>query len=362
MNAGPGQQAPNPVIAEDIERIIAAGPDWRRFSGKTVLITGAAGFLPAFLVGTLTGLKQSGAADGVKVIALVRDAARASARLRHLLQEPALRLLVQDVCDPPPSDIRADFVIHAASHASPKFYRADPIGTIGPNVAGTQHMLQLARRSGAEAVLYLSSSEIYGALPAAAVPTPEDAVGAVDPLDPRSCYAESKRMGEALCLAWKCQHGVPVKIARPYHVYGPGMSLDDGRVFADFVADVVADRDITLYSAGTATRSFCYLAEATGAFFRILLDGEAGQAYNVGNPDAEISIRDLAAVLAGLDPDARLKVVTVGRDAGAAYMPSAIERSCPDIGRITALGWKPVIGIEEGFARTIRSYREGDAP
>ena len=145
------------------------------------------------------------------------------------------------------------------------------------------------------------------------MPTRETEYGYLDPATVRACYGESKRMGETLCVAYHAQYGVPAKIVRPFHTYGPGMDLSDGRVFADFVADLVARRDLVMKSDGRAQRAFCYLADATVGFFTVLLRGEAGAAYNVGNPDAEVSILELARTLANLFPERGVRVVEAGR-------------------------------------------------
>ena len=163
-----------------------------------------------------------------------------------------------------------------------------------PNVIGTANLLERARSCGASSFLFFRSGEVYGALEAAAMPVPEDAYGKVDPTALRSCYAESKRMGEAMCAAWAGQHAVPARIVRPFHTYGPGMQLDDGRVCADFIADILAGRDISMKSDGSASRAFCYLADAVLGFFTVMLKGESGQAYNIGNEGAELSILELA--------------------------------------------------------------------
>jgi len=230
------------------------------------------------------------------------------------------------------------------------------VGTFGPNTLGTYHLLRLAERAGARALLFFSSSEVYGQVDDDGLALREDTVGRVDPTALRSCYAESKRAGETLCVCFHSQHGVPVRIVRPFHTYGPGMRLDDGRVFADFVSDVVHNRDIVLRSAGDARRTFCYAADATAGFFTVLLKGEPGQAYNVGNPDAEVSVLQLAETLVGLFPDKHLSVVRRQRPARDGYIPSAVGRNLPDITKVRALGWRPRTDIEEGFSRTVRSF------
>jgi nucleoside-diphosphate-sugar epimerase len=254
--------------------------------------------------------------------------------------------------------VRADVVVHAASQASPKYYGRDPVGTLAANALGTHQLLALARRCGARAFLYFSTSEVYGqADPAAAGALRETDYGYLDPAQVRACYPEGKRAGETLCVCWHHQYGVPAKIVRPFHTYGPGMALDDGRVFADFVADVLARRPIILKSDGTARRAFCYLADATAGFFTVLLKGAPGEAYNVGNPAGELSIRELADLVAGLFPELGLTVRVEAGDRGGAYLASPVTRNAPDIAKVRALGWAPAVGPADGFRRTVRSFQ-----
>jgi nucleoside-diphosphate-sugar epimerase len=163
-------------------------------------------------------------------------------------------------------------------------------------------------------------------------------------------------MGENMCVSWFHQYNIPTKIVRPFHTYGPGLSLDDGRVYADFVADIVNNRDIIMKSDGSARRAFCYLTDAVQGFLTILLKGENGQAYNLGNPQGEISILELAVKLVDLFPEKGLKVLRQPIHDNPDYIPSQISRNCPDISKLLALGWQPQTSIEEGFKRTIGSF------
>lgn len=345
----------NPVVAEDVRRILAEPLPWEALDGATVLVTGAAGFLAAYLVETLLALND--ASDrGIRVLALVRDEARARVRFGHHLGRADLILRVGDASAPFEEVGPVDYVLHAASQASPKYYGVDPVGTLLPNAVGTYHLLELARAKGSRGFLYFSSGEVYGVLDPSDIPTAEHQMGRLDPAAVRSCYGEGKRVGETLCVAYAHQHGVPTRIVRPFHTYGPGMALDDGRVFADFVADLVHGRDIVMKSEGRAIRPFCYLADATRGFFTALLAGADGQAYNVGNPAAEVSILSLAETLVGLFPEKRLAVVRKEREPGTEYLESPIPRNCPRIDKLGALGWRPEVGIAEGFGRTVRSF------
>lgn len=347
-------RVPHSIVLEDVARITAAPLPWDRLCGQTVLVTGAGGFLAAYIVQTLLHLNDHNGAN-IQLRLLVRNTATVADRLGAVVQRPDVLLIEQDVCEPVPVDLRADVVIHAAGRASPIHYANDPIGTMLPNIIGTQLLLDRAAAWGSKHFLYFSTSEVYGRLTSDKIPTSEETFGELDPTNPRSCYAEAKRTGEAQCVAWFRQKNVPAVIVRPFHTYGPGLRRDDGRVFADFVADVVANRPITLRSDGNATRAFCYLADAVIGFFTVLFHGQSGQAYNVGDPRSEVSIRDLADLLVRTFPDRPLSIRFENRPDSDQYMPSEVHRSCPDIRRIKALGWEPTTRLIEGFKRTIRS-------
>jgi UDP-glucuronate decarboxylase len=228
------------TVREDIGRVLAADLPWGNLAGKTVLVSGAAGMLPAAMVDVLMSAQAGSKNIDVRVIALVRSRERAESRFKHWLQNDNFSLLEQDVIQPLQPGLRPELIVHAASQASPKFYRPDPVGTILPNVMGTLNLLNLARQISAERFLFFSSAEVYGHFGNAPSTTDESTYGSLDPNDNLSCYGESKRMGEALCSAYALQYGVPAVIVRPFHTYGPGMKLNDGRVFADFVRDVVS--------------------------------------------------------------------------------------------------------------------------
>ncbi len=346
----------HPIVQEDLEGIIARDLPWERFYGKTVLITGANGFLPTYLVETFLYLNERRQGEPVKLLCLVRNGAKARQHFSEYLRRPELEFIVQDVSEPIIWEGPMDFIIHAASQASPKYFGIDPAGTLKANVLGTYHLLELARAKEVEGVLFFSSGEVYGEVSETQIPTTESDYGYVDPVNVRSCYAEGKRVGETMCVAWHEQYEVPTKIVRPFHTYGPGMNLKDGRVFADFVSDVIHKRDIVLKSQGTAVRAFCYLADATAGFLTVLLKGENGQAYNISNDKGVTSVSALANILASLFPEFKIRVVPQDRVAEKGYLVSKISRHYPSILKASQLGWEPVFSIEEGFHRTIRSF------
>ncbi len=348
----------NKIIAEDINEIISANVPWQNFSGKTVLISGAAGFLPSYLVHTLLQLNESGKLEKpAKVIAVVRNKEKAEARFADYLRRQDFKLILSDITQSLEAITeRIDFIIHAASQASPKFYGTDPVGTLSANVLGTYSLLELAQRNAVECFLYFSSSEVYGQLPLGTEKASEVTYGYVDPMAVRACYAESKRMGENICVSWFHQFKVPIKVVRPFHTYGPGMQLDDGRVFADFVADIVNNRHITMKSDGSAIRAFCYLVDATIGFFTVLLKGEVANAYNVGNDEAAVSIAELAYLLTTIFPEKKLQVIQQENNISKNYLQSVVSMSVPETAKLRALGWAPHYDIYHGFRKTLLSF------
>jgi len=344
------------VLKEDMDFVVnAPNIKWEEFKNQTVLITGANGFLPAYMVETLLYLNETYQL-GIRILALVRNMEKARLRFCHHLENKALVFICQDVSEPLVIDEDINYIVHAASQASPKYYGADPVGTLKANVLGTYHMLELARLKKVKSFLFFSSNEIYGSVPVEQNPQNEETKGYLDPCAVRSCYAESKRMGENMCVSWNHQFGVKTKIVRIFHSFGPGISLDDGRVFGDFVKSVVDGKDIELNSDGSALRAFCYVSDATRAFFTILLKGDDGSAYNMGNPYNELTIKELAGMLIEMYPEKAMNLkMNVPRNQEG-YIRSSLSRGLPDISKIQKLGWNPQISVQEAFKRTIESF------
>ncbi len=347
----------NQIIKEDLETIYNSDVNWSAFVGKKVLITGANGFLPAYLVESLLYLNSVDPKYNVKVFALVRNLKNAQKRFKDYLTCSNLTFIEQDVCEPIQDDLDIDYIIHAASQASPKFYGIDPVGTLSPNVVGTFNLLNYSRIFKIKSFLFFSSSEVYGELNSNETSISENIYGGIDPTKVRSCYSESKRMGENICVSFHQQFGIPTKIVRPFHTYGPGMKLNDGRVYADFVSNILNNHDLVMKSDGSATRAFCYLADATVAFLKVLIDGVNGEAYNVGNPNEEHSILNLAKMMVEIYPDKNLKVIREISTDNISYLKSEIKRNSPDISKImNVLNWNPLTSTKVGFRRTIESF------
>lgn len=251
-----------------------------------------------------------------------------------------------------------DYIVHGASIASPVWYRKFPLETIDANVTGTRKLLDLGRKNKVKSFLYFSSSEIYGDPLRQYIPTEESYWGNVSSTGPRACYDESKRLAETLCMVYYRNFGVPVKIIRPFNVYGPGLRLDDGRVIPDFLNDVLNHRSITLLSNGRVTRSFCYIADAITAILLLLTSKVVGEAFNVGN-DEEVTMIKLAKKLNQAAGGGGINFATSKEKA---YLTDNPQRRVPSLEKIKkTIHWVPQVPLSEGLKRMLKFYKEGSA-
>jgi len=348
-------QHPNPIIEEDIKCILENAILSRVEKSSCYLVSGASGFVASYLIESLLRINEV-SDKTCRVIALARNEERFWKRFDHHKNNPNLDFFCRDVVDDL-SDLKGlgvSHVVHAASKASPKFYGIDPVGTLKANTLGTLNLLELATLNKACQFVFVSSAEVYGQTNE--IPTSEKGFGYLDPAEVRSCYAESKRMGENICMSWMRQYGLSVKVVRPFHTYGPGMDLDDGRVYADFVKNILNCEPIKLSSDGSAMRAFCYLRDAIKAIYRVIYFGCSGEVYNFGNSEQEFSIKQLACLLQKKYKERVAEVIFHKEGITNGYLPSQVDRICPDISKIRELGWKPETSVRAGFDRTVTSY------
>lgn len=344
------------IIREDIEYITNQGMPWDYLNGSNVLITGANGFLPSYLIETLLYLNDKFDSK-INVFALARNKKKTNRRFVNHNSRGDLHFIFQDVCDPIifVKDIRLQYIIHGASQASPKYYELDPAGTIMANVVGTINLLKIAQKNNLKRFLYFSTGGVLGKIDNKNIPAKEDDYGYLNPTNVKSCYNESKRMGENICASWFHQFGIPTVMIRPSYVYGPGMKKNDDRVFPSFIQDIIGNRNLIIKGNGKQTRSFCYIADAILGIFLVLFRGENGKPYNVGTEN-ETSIFELANILVSLYPKKELQVFVNESSTIGINERSSINRSCLNISRIKDLGWKPTFNLKEGIKRTMRYY------
>lgn len=345
------------IVDEDVENIIkeyGAKEFADTMKDKTLLVTGASGMIGSYLCYTVLKLNELFDTN-TKLIACVRHPEKLDDKIRY---NDHVKVVLQDVVDHFDIEDDVDYIIHAASPASPKIMRDKPVETNLANTLGAINTLKLAMDKKVDSYMFVSSREIYGE------PNEgqefffeEGPLGQVDPLIPRNGYAEGKKAAENLCVSYKEEYGLNTKIVRPAHTYGPGMSIYDGRVQADFLNDVMHNRDIIMKSDGSSVRSYTYISDVISAMFIILLKSK-DVVYNAANVDGKVSIKELAQTLVDLAPDKNTKLIMdIPKDApkGTASFTGGIINSDK---LKNETGWDARYSVRDGFARTIEHLKD----
>lgn len=348
---------PLQIVAEDVAAVLeGAGTAARRLEGKTLIIAGGAGFLGSHIVASLQQLNREVLRRPCRVIVLDNYITGSRRNVLRDIDDSNIRFVEHDVRKPFPVDGDVGFILHAAGIASPVYYRSFPIEAIESAIWGAKHLLELGKAKSIESFLFFSSSEIYGDPDPKFIPTPETYKGNVSCTGPRACYDESKRLGETLCVTYHQRYQVPIKIVRPFNVYGPGMKVDDYRVIPNFLSRALDGKPMPVHSRGRQTRTFCYATDAVVAFLKVLLSETDGEIYNVGNEEGEISMAELAEEIAGLfQPRAAVEFVEYPES----YPKEEPQRRVPDLGKIRKeLGYRPKVGLRAGLGRTLAWFRE----
>jgi UDP-glucuronate decarboxylase len=303
-----------------------------------ILVTGGAGFIGSHLCERLLG-------EGHHVVCLDNFFTGRRDNIEHLLDHPNFEVMRHDVTEP--LFIQVDQIYNLACPASPIHYQYNPVKTVKSNVLGTINMLVLAKRTRAR-ILQASTSEVYG--DPTVHPQPESYWGNVNPIGPRSCYDEGKRVAETLMMDYHRQDKVDIRIARIFNTYGPRMAENDGRVVSNFIVQALRGQELTIYGSGDQTRSFCYVDELVDGLIRLMAAEGAHDPVNLGNP-VEFTIRQLA--------DEVFRIV--GGDVRVTHKPLPQDdptQRKPDITRARQLlGWEPRIALAEGLAHTVSYFR-----
>jgi len=341
------------------------GVELGELEGRKILFTGGAGFLGYEFLHLLASIGDEDGRIPVDLTIYENFSRGRKSWLSKLSEQSNVSLVEHDITDPLPECIPMfDYIIHAASIASPVFYRKNPIETIDANVNGLRHLLDYARKRGDRGkpilgMLFFSTSEIYGDPSPDAIPTPESYRGLVSCTGPRACYDESKRLGETLCVNFSQQYGIPIKVARPFNNYGPGLSINDRRVIPDLARDMLDGQDLVLLSDGLATRTFCYITDAISGYVKVLVSGRSGESYNIGTEEPEISMRQLAQMVAEIGKGElgyKGKVV-FSESSDLEYLTDNPNRRCPNISKARIeLMFSPKVNLQDGLKKSILWY------
>ncbi len=340
------------LVRDDIAAIAdGLGEEKLKFAGKTVLISGGSGFLGKYIIGALCHLNDTVLADNPCKVISVDNFITGVAHSHFNFKDRSDVLEVwADISFPLPVREDIHYIIHAAGLASPVYYKKYPLETIDSAVLGIRNLLELGKKNkNLEGFLFFSSSEIYGDPDPKAVPTPETYHGYVSSVGPRACYDESKRLGETIATIYNEQFGMPTTIVRPFNVFGPGMGHADRRVLPMFAYKAINKEPIPVHGDGHQTRTFCYISDAVTGFLKVLLIGTRGQAYNIGNDEAEISMKDLAEMFTKLAGNgASYELIPYPSN----YPAGEPQRRCPDITKAKhELDFKHRVTLEQGLSR-----------
>lgn len=348
----------NKIIKEDLETIIKTlGKEARLLEGKILLISGGAGFLGTYFLGVIYLLNKNIFKKPCKVISVDNYITGEKSSFLKDLKDPNIKFIEGDVTKPLNIKEPIDYVVHMAGIASPFYYKKFPLETLEVTVTGTKNLLELAKFNKIKGFLLFSSSEIYGDPDPNYVPIPEYYKGNVACIGPRACYDESKRLAETLATTYHQLYGIPVKIVRPFNVYGPGMKPNDYRVIPSFINRGLDGQALHVHGRGNQTRTFCYITDAITGFFKVLLFGKEGEVYNVGITKGEMNMVSLANMVKDLLGKKGVKVKLI--DYPNSYPADEPNRRCPDITKINKeLRYRPSIDLETGLKRTIKWYKE----
>ena len=338
----------NFFLNNDIEEIlIRSKNELFKFDNKNILITGSHGFLGKYFLAVFDKMQKNVNFPNFNKIVAV-DNNISSSKLLQFNNLSYIDQRIGNVTDKIKLNEKFDFIIHLAGIASPQYYLANPLETIDAAVNTTKYLLEIAKNCNSK-LTFFSSSEIYGDPTDNFIPTPESYRGNVSSRGPRACYDESKRLGETLCWIYNNYYQVTANVIRPFNVFGPGMQPTDYRVLPNFAWSIRNNTPLNIYGTGFQTRTFCYINDAIDGFLKVITSDLPSDAYNVGNPNPEISMNDLAALIAQIQG----KILNINHIPYPDNYPSDEPlRRCPDINKINkTFNFYPQIDLKTGLKR-----------
>ena len=317
--------------SEDIIRASNCDLPWDKLSGCNILVTGATGLIGGCLVNIL----MSQTPPNYHIYAMGRNKQRMDTLSDKYDYAKNFHSIIGDVTKPLSSNIPFHYIVHAASGAAPSEFTNHPVEVMKANLLGVSNLLEYGLYHQMRRFLYVSSGEVYGEGDGRIFT--EDYSGYVNPTSPRSCYPSSKRAAETLCVSYAAEYSADVVIARPCHVYGPHFTEQDNRVYAQFIRNVLHGEDIVMKSTGTQYRSWCYVVDCASALLYILLKGESGHAYNIADRLSNITIKELADMIAGLEKK-NVIIDVASSEERKGYNP--VKKSVFSTQKLEKLGWQ----------------------
>lgn len=318
--------------------------DWINVDNKTFFITGATGLIGSTLVKYLLYISNT-----VKIIALVRDEEKA----KKLFNSDQIKYYLGNIESKQQINESIDFIVHCANPTSSKFFIYYPVETIKTAVCGTINMLEFAKLKNVKSFVFLSTMEVHGT-PIQGHKVQVEEGGSFDTQIVRNSYPLSKQVCESLCISYATEYGVDAKVLRLTQTFGPGVSYDDKRVFAEFARCAVERKDIILKTKGETERSYLYTVDAVEAILTVLIKGLKGNIYTAANENTYCSILEMANLIAN---KYGIKVLIDQQDTSKYGYANTLHMDL-DTGKLKKLGWVPKTGLEEAFNRMIEDWRD----
>lgn len=342
----------NQIVKEDIKEIInSLQQESKKLIGSNILVTGANGMLAKYIVLTLIELNEKILKNSLTIYLLSRTDC-----FSIFGSNKNIKYLIQDVSEPLPRIKKLNYIIHAASKAAPKNYLANKIDTLRANILGLFNVLDLVCEE-TKGILYFSSGEIYGEINSNKK-IKEDQISITDHLGERSSYVESKKICESICINYYKEKKYPINIVRLFHTFGPGLKMNDGRVFSDFIKNAIDGKPIDIKGNPNLKRPLLYIKDATIMFFKILLSNKFGEVYNVANPKNLITVKKMAQYSSeSINKLKGLKIPVIFSKKNVKYYKGALKDINPDINKfIKEFKYTPNTTAKKAFFRTISSY------
>lgn len=342
-------------LKSDLESIAKRIDVLDQLSNSTILVTGATGLVGSLTIRGFAFLNDVNNVN-IKIIAQARTEAKVKKMLGDLFEAGKISVIYQDAADKYTIEGNVDYIIHTASPTASKYFVTQPVETIHTAYMGTKQILELARVKKSKGVVYVSSMEVYGVTNPDLPKITEKDLGYIDISKVRSSYSEGKRICELMCVSYANEYGVPIKIARLAQTFGAGVSINEGRVFAQFAKSVINKTDIILHTDGMSEGNYCYTADVIVALMELLVKGISGEAYTVCNEATNTTIANMAKMVATKFGNSDIKVIfDIPQDemtfgyAPAVKMKLSNEKLCE-------LGWKPSVGLEGMYQRLIECF------
>lgn len=324
--------------------------------GSTVLVTGATGVIGKSIINRILEMNKK-LNKKIQIIAYIRDAEKFRSIWENQCMDN-LSYIISDIRRMIEIEQEVDYIIHCASVTASKYFVEKPVDTINISLKGTENVLEFAKKKRVKKCIFLSSMEVYGVFDNDCRITEKDGGGILDLSNVRSCYPESKRMCESMCVSYYYQYAVPTVILRLTQTFGPGVEYDDNRVFAEFARCIIEGRDIVLRTAGETKRSYLYTEDAVDAILIALLRGKSGEIYNVANKKSYCSIYEMATLVCQLSDNTKSKVrINKDKDISKYGYAPTLKMNL-DTCKIEELGWKAKTELSEMFENLIFYMRK----